>query len=153
MRAPFLAAFAVACAAATLAAQTSQTQPPAASGKKPPKSITLTGCVAADDTAPEHPLTLVDTRKRRSYRLTGVDMRAYVGQQVQVWGGFTVKGVHIGTGLAPSANVAAQAGAMDPAQAAMATAPGGAATGTGTITLPEFLVKTVKTLQNPCPPK
>jgi len=150
MRTPLVAALAFACAAATLAAQTSQTQP---SAKKPPKSITLTGCVAADDTAPDQPLTLTESKKGTTYRLTGVDLRAYVGQEVKVWGGITVKGVHIGTGLAPSANVAAQAGAMDPAQAAMATAPGGAAMGTGTVTLPEFRVNTVKTLKNPCPPK
>jgi hypothetical protein len=40
---------------------------------------------------------------------------------------------------------------MDPTQAAMAASPGGPASGTGTVDLPEFRVKSVKTLDGGCP--
>ena len=58
--------------------------------------------------------------------------------------GLTIKG-----GLTPSPNVAAQAGAMDPARAAMAAA--GGAAGPGTVDLPEFKVKSVRPVSGGCP--
>ena len=48
------------------------------------------------------------------------------------------------------ANVAAQAGDIDPAKAAIAAQPGGGATGTGEVALPTFKVKSVRTLDSSC---
>jgi hypothetical protein len=56
----------------------------------------------------------------------------------------TIKG-----GLLPNPNVAAQAGAMDPARAAMASA--GGAAGPGAVDLPEFKVKSVRPVSGGCP--
>jgi hypothetical protein len=50
-----------------------------------------------------------DKRARTTYRLAGTDVRVYVGRRVQVFGG-----------LIPSANIAAQAGAIDSTKVAMA---------------------------------
>jgi hypothetical protein len=52
-------------------------------------------------------------------------------------------------GLLPNANVAAQAGAMDPARAAVASS--GGAAGPGTVDLPEFKVKSVRPVSGGCP--
>jgi hypothetical protein len=53
-------------------------------------------------------------------------------------------------GLWPSANVAGQAGAIDPAQASIARQPGGAASGAGVIDLPEFRVASVRSIDGSC---
>ena len=110
------------------------------------KSLTLTGCVDKTDTAGEW--TLVDKKTGETYKLTGRDMSAYADRQVQLSGTSKSK-VAVGFGLVPTPNVAAQAGAMDPAQAAMA---GSGATGAGrpTVQLPEFTVKTVKVMKPSC---
>ena len=52
-------------------------------------------------------------------------------------------------GLTPNANVAAQAGAMDPARAAVASACGSAGPGTVDV-LPEFKVKSVRPVSGGC---
>jgi hypothetical protein len=52
--------------------------------------------------------------------------------------------------LWPSPNVAGQAGAIDPAQASIARQPGGAASGTGGIELPEFRVVSVRGIDGSC---
>jgi hypothetical protein len=118
---------------------------------KKDKSISIVGCVSADDATPAR-YTLVD-QQGTTYRLTGTDMKKYVGRSVELVG--TVQPdnrVHVGFGLLPSPNVAAQAGAIDPAQAAIATPHGGttAATG-GDVQLPEFKVKRVRTTRAGCP--
>jgi hypothetical protein len=112
-----------------------------------PKTITLTGCVEKGVTPNQY--TIADTVNGK-YEVSGSDIKKYVGRRVQVAGTpgsarFRVKG-----GLWPTPNVAAQAGDIDPAKAAVAAQPGGGATGTGQIDLPTFKVKAVRTLDSAC---
>jgi hypothetical protein len=111
-----------------------------ATSKPKPKSevLTLTGC--AEGTPAQY--TIEDRSSGVKYRLTGTSVRDFVGHPVLIVGGSASKKLVIAGGLTPNANVAAQAGAMDPARAAVA-AQGGAA-GPGTVELPEFKVKSVR---------
>ncbi len=123
---------------------TAQTKPAA---KPTPKVITLSGCVERSGSTPGQ-YTLSDGGKGGAvYKLTGTDVRDFVGRRVEIIGQgprrFTIAG-----GLTPSANVAAQAGAMDPARAAVASAGGSA--GPGTVDLPEFRVKSVRPISGAC---
>jgi hypothetical protein len=95
-------------------------------GKKP-NTVTLTGCVQKSDTVPRQ-FTLVDPTG--IYRLTGMDLREFLGRRVEIVGGPPRK-VKISGGLKPSPNVAGQAGAMDPARAATAAHDAAAVRGTG----------------------
>jgi hypothetical protein len=124
--------------------------PLGAQNKKAPKTISLSGCVVQSEKTPDQ-FTLSDVAEG-TYRLSGVKLRDYLGQRVQVAGAvvenkrFTVKG-----GLLPNPNVAAQAGAMDPARAAVASAGGTA--GPGAVDdFPEFKVKSVRPADGSCPP-
>jgi hypothetical protein len=136
-----------ACAAATAAAQTT-------AGVKPPtKPITLSGCVQPSDASPDQ-FTLSDDHdpaKTTTYRLSGADMKEFAGKRVELGGGVVPPKLKIAGGLRPSPNVAGQAGAIDPTQAVIAGSSGGAASGTGSVDLPEFRVKSVKTLGGVCP--
>lgn len=127
-------------ATATEQRTTTDTKPPAT------KILTLSGCVSADPSGPGA-FTLSDTKPGTSYRLTGLDVREYAGQRVQV-SGVTSRRLRIVGGLYPSPNVAAQAGAIDPAQAAVAAASG---PGAASKTLPEFRVKGVQAIPGACP--
>jgi hypothetical protein len=133
----------IACAVPLVAAgQTSA--PTKATGTKP---ISLSGCVVRGETAPDQ-YTLAD-EKGTTYRLTGTDVRDYIGRRVQIVGGVVAsRKLTIAGGLRPSANAAAQAGAIDPAQAATAAASGSA--GPGTVQLPEFRVKSVRPVAGGC---
>ena len=149
MRIHLVSGLAIVCAAQLVAAQTSTpastTKTPKANPNKP---ITLTGCVTRSDSS-TGPYTLSDATAG-AYRLTGVDVRDYVGRRVQIVGGSVVpRRLSIVGGLQPSANVAAQAGDMDPARAATAAAGGSA--GPGTVQLPEFKVKSVRPVSGSCP--
>lgn len=108
--------------------------------------ITLAGCVSARPASGNFTFTAKDGTK---YRLTGTNIRKYAGQEVEIIGGegkkLTVKG-----GLQPSPNAAAQAGAIDPGKAAIASQPGGGATGTGRVELPVFKVNRVRGLGGSC---
>jgi hypothetical protein len=149
MRIHLASGLAIVCAAQLVAAQTgAPTNTTKTPKTNPDKPITLTGCVTRSESA-NSPYTLSDV-KAGAYRLTGVDVRDYVGRRVQIVGGSVVprKLVIVG-GLQPSANVAAQAGDIDPAQAAMAAAGGSA--GPGTVQLPEFKVKSVRPVSGTCP--
>jgi hypothetical protein len=126
-----------------VSAQTSADKPPAAKSKESAKLVSLVGCVASNPSAPGE-YTIVD-KDSGTYRLTGTDMRGYVGRQVQVTGG--PKRFHIAGGLLPTPNAAAQAGAVDPTPAAAAPT---AARGTGPA--PEFRVKSVKPVAGTCLP-
>jgi len=128
----------LACAVGTAAAQ----------DKKAPKAVTLSGCVLSDEKAPDL-FTLTDTKTSKSYRLTGANVREYVGKLVQTNGSIVVKGLHVSGGLQPSANVAAQAGAMDPSRAAVVAASGIGPT--GNIELSEFRIKTIRPSGGACP--
>ena len=135
-------ALAVACATRLEAQETKPPVKPAA------KTISLSGCVVRGEKTPEQ-YTLVDTTEGK-YRLTGVNLRDYIGQRVQIAGGVAeTKRLTIKGGLMPNPNVAAQAGAMDPARAAMASA--GGVSGPGTVDLPEFKVKSVRPVSGGCP--
>jgi hypothetical protein len=129
--------------ASTLAAQAKK---PAADPKT--KTISLSGCIVRGETAPDQ--YTLDDQAEGKYRLTGLSLRDYIGQRVQIAGGVVqTKRLKIKTGLTPDANTAAQAGAMDPARAAMAAAGGSA--GPGTVDLPEFKVKSVRPVDGGCP--
>jgi len=92
----------------------------------------------------------IDDADEGKYRLTGIKLSDYVGQRVQLAGAVVEnKRLVIKGGLLPNANVAAQAGAMDPARAAVASAGGTA--GPGTVDLPEFKVKSVRPVSGGCP--
>jgi hypothetical protein len=118
------------------------------SDKSRPRTISLSGCVVSSEKTPDQ-FTIEDASEGK-FRLTGLRLRDYVGQRVQLAGAvvetrrLTVKG-----GLLPNPNVAAQAGAMDPARAAVASAGGSA--GPGTVDLPEFKVKSVRPVSGACP--
>jgi hypothetical protein len=84
------------------------------------------------------------------YRLSGKSVRKYAGRMARLTGGPHTKKLSIRGGLWPSANIAGQAGDIDPAQAAIARQPGGAAAGTGGIDLPEFRVVSVRGAEGTC---
>ena len=125
-------------------------QPSTTTDKKsesPSRTVTLTGCVVKGATPNQY--TLQDASNGK-YELSGSSIKKYVGRRVQIAGTpgstrFKVKG-----GLWPTPNVAAQAGAIDPAKAAVAAQPGGGATGTGDVDLPTLKVKSVRTLDGGC---
>jgi hypothetical protein len=111
------------------------------------KMITLSGCVERGETTPTQ-YTLVDAEEGTTYRLTGTDVRNYIGKKVQIVGAQPTGRLKIVGGLTPTPNIAAQAGAMDPARAATAAAGGSA--GPGSVTLPEFKVKSVRPVSGSC---
>lgn len=126
-------------------------QKPADKPAKPapaPKVLSLSGCVVRGETTPAE-YTLEDKEAGLTYRLTGTDVRDYIGQRVQLVGGVPSRRITIKGGLTPNANVAAQAGDMDPSRAATAAA--GGAAGPGTVQLPEFRVKSVRPVSGGCP--
>jgi hypothetical protein len=111
---------------------------------KKPATITLSGCVQKSQSSPNQ-FTLVDDNG--VYRLTGVDVREFLGRRVQVVGGPPRKLKIVG-GLRPSPNVAGQAGAMDPAQAATAALEGALVNGTGPEI--ELRVRSIKSIGGSC---
>ena len=135
----------IVCTGTLVAAQTGT--PP--KKEDPNKPITLSGCVGRDSSGPNR-FTLADETGAPTYHLTGTDVRRYFGQRVQIVGGVPAqRKLTIVGGLVPSANVAAQAGDMDPSRAATAAAGGSA--GPGTVQLPEFKVKSVRPVSGNCP--
>jgi len=132
----------------TLAIVNVQSPTPAPPPATSPKALTVSGCVADDAGNPNR--YLFTDSDGSTYRLSGTDVRRYVGHRVQITGAVVdSKRLHIAGGLVPSANVAGQAGAMDPAQAAMA-----AATPSGSRPpMQTFRVTRVKTVAGTCPEK
>ena len=120
---------------------------PAPAGDAP---MTLSGCVARR-AAPQNPLTFSEAASGDQYRLNGRGLGKYAGQRVEIVGGprrpkrFSIRG-----GLLPSANVAGQAGDLDPAQAAIANLPESNAGKSGSVTLQEFFVTRVRVLDGSC---
>jgi len=135
---------------ATTSAAARAQQPAKANTKQPAKPLTLTGCVNASPNETGL-FTLSDTKQGgkegTKYKLVGTDVREYVGQHVEV-SGVAPRRLQVVGGLYPSTNVAAQAGAIDPNQAAIAAASGPAA---GGAPLLEFRVKSVRAIPGPCP--
>jgi hypothetical protein len=105
----------------------------AATGQQPsvkkPTTVTLSGCVQKSGAAPGQ-ITLADGTN--VYRLTGLDVRDFLGRRVQVVGRVPRK-LKITGGLRPSPNVAGQAGAMDPVRAAVAAHDAATVNGTGPV--------------------
>lgn len=116
--------------------------------QKPPKTITLSGCVVRDEKTPGQ-FTLDDPAAGGTYKLIGKDFREFVGRRVQLDGGLVVKGFKVAGGLTPNPNVAAQAGAMDPSRAAVQAATSGSGIGPAG-DVPEFRVKTIRPTGGPC---
>ena len=127
-------------AAAFLVAQAQQ---PAPAPKPDPNApVTMNGCVTRDytDSKNANAYLFEDSADGSRYHLKGKSLSKYSGMSVQVVGVIDTKKLRIVGGLYPSANVAGQAGAIDPAKAAIAAMPGGAATGTGNVELPTLNV-------------
>jgi len=139
-----LAALLVVQAAAAGPAQTAK-----APAKDEPKQVRLNGCISRDGIRPGQ-FNFLDNDSGDKYRLTGKNLKKFVGQRVEIVGGPPGKGVTFKTGLWPSPNVAAQAGAIDPAQAAVARMPGGAADAPGASALPEFRVVRLRGVDGAC---
>jgi len=148
MSVPFIRRAAIGCALALLSTSAVVAQDKTDKSPKPaPKIITLSGCVVRGETTPGQ-FTLEDKEAGTKYRLTGTDFREYIGRRVQIVGGVPSRRLTIVGGLTPNANVAAQAGDMDPARAANAAA--GGVAGPGTVQLPEFRVKSVRPVSGAC---
>jgi hypothetical protein len=128
----------------TIAEQSTQ---PNTAKKKPAKVVSLTGCVQPDESTPQQ--FVIEDATQGRYRLSGKDLREYLGRRVVVDGGVVVKGVAIKGGLTPNPNIAAQAGALDPSRAAVqaATQPSGPVIDPG---LPEFRVKKIAASTGSC---
>ena len=93
---------------------------------KAPATVELTGCVSL--TASEGgQYAFVDGASGGTYRLNGKNLKKYAGQRISIVGDPSSKRPKIRLGLWPSPNVAAQAGALDPAQESIARQSGGAA--------------------------
>ena len=142
-----VAAAALGLLALTAAQPIAQSQDAPSSPQKP-APLTLTGCVSQQpDSGGEFTFTQANGSR---YRLTGnKSVKSYAGKRVEIvsskGGGFSVRG-----GLQPSANVAAQAGALDPAKAAIASQPGVHVTGKPDEKLPEFRVASVRAVEGSC---
>jgi hypothetical protein len=137
----------IACGGTAVAAQTTTKAP---APKTSSRALTLSGCVQRSETA-EDQYTLLDGTDKTTYRLTGTDVKDYLGRRVQVVGGVVdSKRLKVSGGLKPTPNVAAQAGALDPTQAATAAA-GGAAPGSGPVPTLEFRIKSIRPTEGGCP--
>ena len=134
MRAAYVIAIAIIAASASLSAQD---KPKKEAPPPKTKTLTLSGCIAEDATKKN--LTIEDV-KSGSYRLTGMSLRDYIGQRVELAGSvYESKKLVIKGGLLPSPNTAAQAGAIDQTQVANETHGGSGPTGDPQ--LPEFRVR------------
>lgn len=113
--------------------------------------VTMSGCVT-NGGSPQTAVTFADGDTGNKYRLTGKSVKQYTGQRVEIVGGTPpARKIAIKGGLYPSPNVAAQAGALDPAKAAIAAQPGGPESGTGAVDLlPEFRVSRVRVVPGAC---
>ena len=132
--------------AALAAFSGSQAAPAPANKPADAKPLALSGCIVHPDA---DTFTLKDD-KRGIFELTGKGLDIYIGKRVEINGTSTSSsGLHITTGLYPSANVAAQAGA-DPVRDFNASLPGGATHGTGAEPAPKFTVTRVRTVKGNC---
>jgi hypothetical protein len=140
MRAVHLIAIATVAASVSLAAQDKPKKAAPA-----PKVLSVSGCVTEDASKN---LTIEDV-KSGSYRLTGLSVRDYIDQKVELAGAvYQSKKLVIKGGLLPNPNLAAQAGSVDQTQIANETHGGSAPT--GDVQLPEFRVKSIRPLGTGC---
>ena len=101
------------------------------------RPLVLVGCLAPEPQNRDRYI-FSDAKTGTRYRLSGKPVAIYEGRRIRIVGG-----------LYPSPNVAAQAGAIDPAQSAIVAQPGGAG-GTGPI---EFTITKVRPVPGACPPR
>jgi hypothetical protein len=155
MRHSFLAAFVVASAIAAPIAGAQSAPPSTAKADKadkekvdPNKPVTLNGCVVRDSSNAKD-FTFTDSANGFKYHLSGQDVSKFAGQPLQIVGVVDTRKLRVKTGLYPSPNVAAQAGAMDPGKAHVA-ALGGGTTGSGSGDIPTFKVAQVSAIQGEC---
>jgi hypothetical protein len=127
---------------------TAEAQTPPAKPGTSRSPVELVGCVS-DQPGASGSFTFDESSGSR-YRLTGKSVRKYAGRMVRVVGGPQGRKLSINTGLWPSPNIAGRASAIDAAEASIARQPGGAASGTGTIDLPEFRVVSVRGVDGSC---
>jgi len=115
---------------------------------KTPTTVELTGCVSLSPSASGQ-FAFVDGASGGTYRLRGKDIRKYAGQRVLIVGDPNTERVRFRMGLWPSPNVAAQAGALDPAQESIARQSGGAAS-TPDAGFPELRVVRMRGVDGAC---
>jgi hypothetical protein len=125
-----------------------QNPPASSSSAKRVSSTTLDGCITAGADR-RKTFTLANAANQETYLLKGLDVHDLVGKHVELSGLPSSKRLHIVGGLYPSANVAAQAGGIDPTQAAMAAQSGPTAQASKPVV--EFNVKSVRIMPGACP--
>lgn len=135
---------------ATLAAQSGTSAEKKKPAPKPatPTTVTISGCVGGGKAAGD-PFTLTSGDGTIAYKLSGKNMRQYLGRQVTIVGSNDTRRLKIVGGLYPSPNAAAQAGAISPGQAAVAADPLSTAAKNDQ-QLPEFRVKAVQSNGQSC---
>ena len=140
------------------AMQPAPAQPTAPKKAASPTPITtLSGCLSPDAEKPGS-FTFSDSKTGVKYRLTAADEKKdeeskrgeSEGKRGEIALGTGSRRVTIRGGLVPSANVAAQAGAIDASKAVIASAPA-TTSGTGTVRLPEFQATQVQASKGSCP--
>ena len=139
----FVASLCIVAAVAVLSAQ----KPAEKSAKPKITVITLTGCVERGGTPNEF---ILSDDQIGTFQVSGNGIGRYLGKRVQIAGTTDTGRFKVRGGLWPSPNAAGQAGAMDPARAAVAAQPGGPLSGTGNVDLPRFSVKSVRALDGEC---
>jgi hypothetical protein len=142
MFSPLLSSFAVTMVALQA---TSAPAPSSATPTDTKALVTLSGCVSQDGTFPST-FAFAESGTDTKYRLSGGGVQKYAGQRVEIVGAPVGRRLTFHFGLLPTPNVAAQAGALDPAEAAVASLPGGTNGGAGSVELPEFRVTRVRPL-------
>ena len=146
-RVMFLRNFLLASAGAMLAVGIASGGQTRSTGQTAASSTALDGCVAASPES-RKTFTLEDAGQGGTYVLKGLDVHDFVGKHVQITGA-TSKRVRVVGGLYPSPNVAAQAGAIDPTRAAIASQSGPTAQAPKPVV--EFNVKSVRIVSGACP--
>src|SRR5262245_39367230 len=147
---PRLICAAVFVASAAVANAQTTTAPTSTSKKNGSKPVTISGCIGEDPSNAGN-FTLADfTTGSTTYRLTGTDIRRYIGKRVSVTGAPRPSKPAIVGALVPSPNVAAQAGAIDPTRAAMTAQGADGSRKAGSIELRELRVRSVKAIAGPC---
>jgi hypothetical protein len=153
-----MSSYLISMLATMFAMQTAPTQPTAVKKDASPTPImTLTGCLSPDAEKPGS-FTFSDSKTGVKYRLTAADDKKdeqskrdeSEGKRGEIALGAGARRVTIRGGLVPSANLAAQAGAIDASKAVTASAPG-SSSGTGTVRLPEFQATQVQASKGSCP--
>lgn len=117
-------------------------------GKANTDLVTMSGCIAPAES--KKGFTLTTTEMNEIYSLTGMNVKEFVNQRVEITGSSpSPKKLRIAGGLYPSANVAGQLGDMDPVKVAIATQSGPASN------MPrppiEFRVREVRVIPGTCP--